>query len=107
MREKAKQILKKIFLAPEIPLPSVNLPITAGHMNTDPEEHAYRQTMKEYARANLWLQQDALQKNIRVMHRTMIVAVIAIIISVAGVATAVIVKGHTYITIQKVVVSNK
>lgn len=57
-----------------------------------PDERAHAENMQKYARANLDMQHEALQKNLIYMHRTVIISLISVIISSAAVVIAIVLR---------------
>lgn len=66
---------------PQVKKPRMDLRGAMMHIGTDPVEEAHKHNAEEYARAQLDLQYDALQKNLTIMHYTMLAAFIAILVS--------------------------
>lgn len=69
-------------------------------MSATEENHMHN--MEEYARGSYEIQKDALQKNLIIMHRTMLIAFFGVVISLGLLATAIFIRPQPKIIVTPI-----
>ncbi len=75
-------MLKKVlsvFKSPKLDLPNMDLRASVPYMepHVSQTNRGHQHNMEQYTSANLRLQRNALEQNLKIMHRTMIIAFVA------------------------------
>jgi len=73
-------LLSKIYKGPQ--LDNLNVNLLGSFPRMDDKDREHKQNIEELNYASIKLQKDALQKNITIMHRTLVISIFALIISV-------------------------
>lgn len=60
----------------------MDLRASFSEIDVSPEERNHRHNMEQYANAGLRMQHEALQKNLTIIFMTMVVAFIAVLVSI-------------------------
>ncbi len=102
MFKKIWQRVKNLFKLPELGKHEVELVQGVPHVGSDFEQMYHRKYIENIAIESLGLNQEALQKSLAIQHRTMIVAIIAVIISFISSTSAIVIaiKTKPHVVVQ-------
>jgi hypothetical protein len=103
--KKVLRVIRQFLKSPKINVSEPGLAIAyetfiPRDKKLSPTEKTHMRNMQEIALAEFKLQREALQKNLTIMHRTAMISLLAVLISIFALVVAVINKPQVHVSVS-------